>query len=223
MDVNEQPVTQYTYSNIINYKWRIIQNGDGTVRIMPAVSNSRALDVYGGTDTTKTFNGRSFPKRDGIDCQIVDYSGNSHQKWVLEGTSGYAQYSHDHIVYQGGIGELAIIPVTQTVRYYFDGTTITQLFDSSVAAQCNQIDFVLGEHIISLSHAFYEIDGSTTWNGQYTAQNSNLMYENRAYYTHVLNVNLQKPSVSSIIFKGQASNSSLTSPPGTYGISWAFK
>ena len=85
VDAGEQPVTQYTYnSSLIDFKWRIIQNGDGTVRIMPAISNSRALDVYGGVNTTKTFNGRSFPKRDGIDCQIVDYSGNPHQKWVLE-------------------------------------------------------------------------------------------------------------------------------------------
>ena len=86
VDAGEQPVTQYTYdSSLIYYKWRIIQNGDGTVRIMPVISNSRALWTFtGGVNTTKTFNGRSFPKRDGIDCQIVDYSGNSHQKWVLE-------------------------------------------------------------------------------------------------------------------------------------------
>ena len=58
------------------------------MRIMPAVSNSRALDVYGGVTKTSTFNGRSFPKRDGIDCQIVDYNGNSHQKWVLQSTTG---------------------------------------------------------------------------------------------------------------------------------------
>ena len=64
VDAGEQPVTQYTYdSSLIYYKCRIIQKGDGTVRIMPAVSNSRALDVYGGPNTTKTFNGRSFPIR----------------------------------------------------------------------------------------------------------------------------------------------------------------
>ena len=90
VDAHEQPVTNYTYSNLAQFKWRIIQNGDGTVRIMPAISNSRALDVYGGVTKTSTFNGRSFPKRDGIDCQIVDYNGNSHQKWVLCSTVGNA-------------------------------------------------------------------------------------------------------------------------------------
>ena len=110
MDAGEQPVTQYTYnSSLIDFKWRIIQNGDGTVRIMPAISNSRALDVYGGVTKTSTFNGRSFPKRDGIDCQIVDYNGNSHQKWVLTNvantltTIGISDEGHDHSSYMSSI------------------------------------------------------------------------------------------------------------------------
>ena len=86
-DTNQQPITQYNYDSSNYYKWRIIQNGDGSYRIMPVISKTKGLDVHNGTDTTMTFNGRSFPKRNGIDVQLYNYSGGSHQKWFFVSTS----------------------------------------------------------------------------------------------------------------------------------------
>ena len=64
-----------------------MSNNDGTYRIMPLISSSRGVDVHNGTDTTMTFHGRSFPKRNGIDVQLYDYYGGSHQKWIFVNTS----------------------------------------------------------------------------------------------------------------------------------------
>jgi|GEM_PF-3607450 len=57
---------------------------DNSYRIMPAISKTRSLDIYYGSDTTMTFNGRAFPKRYGIDVQLYDYGGGNNQKWVFE-------------------------------------------------------------------------------------------------------------------------------------------
>ena len=54
---------------------------------MPAISKTKGLDVYNDTNTTMTFNGRSFPKRNGIDVQLYDYIGGNHQKWLFISTS----------------------------------------------------------------------------------------------------------------------------------------
>ncbi len=54
---------------------------------MPVISNSKALDVYSGTNTTMTFGTRSFYKRNGTDLQIYDYTGQAKQRWEFEPTT----------------------------------------------------------------------------------------------------------------------------------------
>ena len=71
----------------MHYRWRIVSNNNATFRIMPCISQDKGLDVYYGTDTTMTFNGRSFPKRYGIDVQLFQYNGNTNQNWIFINTS----------------------------------------------------------------------------------------------------------------------------------------
>ena len=54
---------------------------------MPYISKTKGMDVYYGTTTTMTFNGRSFPKRYGIDVQLFEYNGNTNQNWLFVNTS----------------------------------------------------------------------------------------------------------------------------------------
>ncbi len=87
LDVNNRPITQYLYDSTMYYQWRIISNNDGTFRMMPCISKTKGIDVYHGANTTMTFNGRSFPKRYGIDVQLFEYNGNTNQNWIFVNTS----------------------------------------------------------------------------------------------------------------------------------------
>jgi len=72
--LNENGKRVQTYNNNGNnaQKWRIIQNYDGTYRIMPIISSTRALEV------------KSKSTGNNATIQIYDYSAGNHQKWVFE-------------------------------------------------------------------------------------------------------------------------------------------
>jgi len=72
--LNENGKRVQTYNNNGHnaQKWRIVQNYDGTYRIMPIISSTRALEV------------KSKSTGNNATIQIYDYSAGNHQKWVFE-------------------------------------------------------------------------------------------------------------------------------------------
>ena len=71
-DTNGANIQVYFDNGTDNQKWRIIQNANGTYRIMPAISSTRCADVYGGGTNS------------GADIKLWTYSGNTNQQWKME-------------------------------------------------------------------------------------------------------------------------------------------
>ena len=185
---------------------------------MPRLSETKGLDIYYGTDTTMTFNGRSFPKRYGIDVQLFEYNGNSNQNWEFIPDDIVYTYNNSYVVRQAFLTELALIPVSQTVKVYCQGNTIYKLQHSASAKQCNQTESILGENKITLQHSYFDLYGTIARDAQYTSQNSSLIYEEYAYFTAVLQNSFARQN-GTIVFRGTAQNSSISSaPPGFFSF-----
>ena len=71
-DADQNKVFAYTPTGSTGQKFRIIQNGDGSYRIMPACSKTRVLDVRGPS------------KNDGTPIQLYTYKNVSQQHWYFD-------------------------------------------------------------------------------------------------------------------------------------------
>lgn len=71
-DIDQNKVFTYTPTGSTGQKFRIIQNSDGSYRIMPACSKTRVLDVRGPS------------KNDGTPIQLYTYTNVSQQQWYFD-------------------------------------------------------------------------------------------------------------------------------------------
>lgn len=182
------------------------------------MSSSRGLDVHNGTDTTMTFHGRSFPKRNGIDVQLYNYTGGSHRKWEFIPVNGTNVYYADYTVRQSSMNGYAMIPVSQTVTIYRSGNTIYRLQHAASARQCNETEFILGSNIITLQHTYFDVYGEIRHDRVYTAQNSTVLHEEYAYFTGVLEDSFTCQN-GTIVVRGTAQTSALDSAtPGFFSL-----
>ena len=101
-------------------KFRIIKNKDGSYRIMPALSATRGLDIYHGSD----------PDKYARNIELFTYSGGSagwNQKWTFEKVDAgdYVAYVENQLVWVTEVGtNLAVsrMPVYISVTVYFNKT-----------------------------------------------------------------------------------------------------
>ena len=80
VNANNTNIQQYQYTGNDPQIWRIVKNGDGTYRVMPKLSQTRAIDVANASTL------------DGANVLLYNYRGTDNQKWTLE--RGYILHTY---------------------------------------------------------------------------------------------------------------------------------